>query len=361
MTGGPPILTSDAPRWSVSLGRWTGIPVLFHGYFVAVLVVLLIFAASFSQADRVKVAFLAFGIWVASAILHEVAHLYICRHLQGVCHLLVFSPLGGHSIYSVRGGSAKTMMVYAAGPLANLCVALVAMLFLLNHIDINELLNPFEPRRLTQGDMELISLKLFFFINWFIFLTNLLPVFPLDSGYILAEAIRIEPPSPRGPDLATEFVGRWSVLASAAAFAAAFWRFEFGPYPKVPTWVVLASFGAYVYLGAKEALARCQFQRRRLPSPYLGGLAFQDDHASPESVDAARVDRWLRERPASQLDAIEREVITEEEEDLLVDQALERLHRQGYEGLTPEERDLLRRASERYRRRHRLDNSDDAD
>lgn len=348
MTSPNPIFTSDSTRVSVSLGTWKGVPVLFHGYFMAVFVVLLIIAAASGERIKVSIVLLGFAIWVASSILHEIAHLYVCQQVGGVCPLLVFSPLGGQSIFIVRGGPSRTMLTYIAGPLANLAVALTAMVFLVNdNTRIGELINPFEPRTLTEGSYEIISLKLFFFLNWFIFLTNLLPVFPLDGGHVLSEAIRIEPPSARGPDLATEFVGRWSILASAGAFAATFWCFALGPYPHIPTWVVFASLGAYVYFGARESLARCQVSRRRLPSHHSDKLNSAEDSADAESVDADRIDRWLRERRSR--DEATGEL--EEEEDLRVDRALEMLHEKGFEGLSEEERDLLRRASQRYRER----------
>jgi Zn-dependent protease len=325
-----------------------GIPVLFHGYFMAVFVVLLIFAAQQADPRKVQIVVLGFAIWVASAILHEIAHLYACQQVGGFCQLLVFSPLGGHSIYTVRGSATRTMFVYAAGPLANLAVALTALTFLwTDSSPINKLLNPFEPLTLTVGSYEVISLKLFFFLNWFMFLTNLLPVFPLDGGHVLSEAIRIEPPSARGPDLATEFVGRWSVLASAGAFAATFWCFALGPYPHIPTWVVFASLGAYVFFGARESLARCQISRRRLPPHHSARLNSTEDSAGEESIDADRIDRWLRERQANEAIA----VVSDEEEDIRVDQALEMLHERGFDGLSDEDRELLRRASQRYRQR----------
>lgn len=328
-----------------------GIPVLFHGYFMAVLVLLLIIAAASGEQDRVWVVLLGFAIWFASSVLHEIVHLYMCQQVGGICHLLVFSPLGGQSIYSVRGGSSSTMLVYVAGPVANLCVALTALLFLWGHPDVKDLINPFEPRTLTHGTIELKALKMLFFLNWFIFLTNLLPVFPLDGGHVLAEAIRIEPPTARGPDLATEFVGRWSVLASAGAFAAAFWRFALGPYWHIPTWVVFASFGAYVYFGAKESLARCRVSRRRISPLHSARLASSDEFADAESVDASRVDRWVRERQSEQENSKQAIDGAEEDEDARVDRALQLLHEKGIDGISPEDRELLRRASRRYRER----------
>lgn len=317
---------------------------------MAVLVVLLIIAATPGDDPRkVQIVLLGFAIWVASSILHEIAHLYVCQQLGGGCQLLVFSPLGGQSIFTVRSSPSRTILVYAAGPLANLCVALTALTFLWNdpNIQIKELLNPLEPKSISVGSYELISLKLFFFLNWFIFLTNLLPVFPLDGGHILSEAIRIEPPTARGPDLATEFVGRWSVLASAGAFTATFWCFAIEPYPRIPTWVVFASLGAYVYFGAREALARCQMSRKRLPPQHSARLNAAEDPADSESIDADRIDRWLREREAREptLEA------SEEDEDLRVDRALKMLHELGFDGLSIEDRELLRRASQRYRER----------
>lgn len=353
-----PILTAEDARWSHSLGKWAGVPVRFHSYFIAVLVVLLIFAASPGEANRVSIVLMAFVIWVASAILHEVAHVYVCRQFGGVVHLVVFSPLGGQSLFSTRGGPLRTMMVYAAGPLANLGVALTAMVFLWDEPQIKLLLNPFEPRTLTEGPLDLISLKLFFFLNWFIFLANLLPVFPLDAGHILCEAIRIEPPTSRGPDLATEFVARWSVLASAGAFAAAIWQFALGPYWHIPTWFVFASFGGYFFFGAKESLARCQLSRRRLPTSHSARLVNHDDPSNSDSVDSARIDRWLRERLTRDSGEMSHQAMTVEDEELRVDQALEALHQVGYEGLSPQDRELLRRASERYRQKHRRGNSD---
>src|SRR5262245_41933147 len=102
MFSSSPIAQADASRWSHSLGKWGGVPVRFHSYFIAVLVVLLIFAASPGEGDRVKIVLMAFAIWVASSILHEVAHFYMCQQLGGTTHLLVFSPLGGQSLFSVR-------------------------------------------------------------------------------------------------------------------------------------------------------------------------------------------------------------------------------------------------------------------
>jgi stage IV sporulation protein FB len=172
---------------------------------------------------------------------------------------------------------------------------------------------------------------------------------PLDGGRALCCGLR----PAMGDKVATATVARggfivtfvgltiWSILAQ-----------NVNETPLVPIWLPLSLLMLYLAFTARNEVARLDDEDR---DGDLMGYDFSQGYTSLErSGDGPRrrepnlVQKWL-ERRREEKRRRAREI--EEEEERRVDEILARVKDVGLEALSPEERALLHRVSERYRNR----------
>src|SRR5437870_2002531 len=80
-------------RWSLSLGRWWGVAVYLHVFFV--LSALLALAFNWSEPDLLGTGLLMVAILLASVTLHEVGHALAALRIGGKVDAIVLGPVGG--------------------------------------------------------------------------------------------------------------------------------------------------------------------------------------------------------------------------------------------------------------------------
>jgi hypothetical protein len=119
----------------------------------------------------------------------------------------------------------------------------------------------------------------------------------------------------------------------------------------VPIWFALLLLAIFLYFSAKQEAAKAD-ELTEPEEPF--GYDFSQGYTSLERSQQQRVEervgpvhRWLSQRKEAQL-LKQREV--EAEEESRVDDILGRLHANGIESLSGEDRLLLDRVSARYRR-----------
>jgi Zn-dependent protease len=111
----------------------------------------------------------------AIVLLHEFGHALACRQTGGVADRIVLWPLGGIAFVNPPRRPGAMLWSIAAGPLVN--VVLLPILFLA------PLVIPLEPGTVSL-DLALL-LRQVWWINLYLLIFNMLPVYPLDGGQIL--------------------------------------------------------------------------------------------------------------------------------------------------------------------------------
>ena len=108
----------------------------------------------------------------AIVMMHEFGHALACRQVGGQADLIVLWPLGGVAYVNPPPRPGALLWSIAAGPLVN--VVLVPVL------------GGFIALAKAGGSPDVIEcLRAVWFINVFLLIFNLLPIYPLDGGQIL--------------------------------------------------------------------------------------------------------------------------------------------------------------------------------
>jgi stage IV sporulation protein FB len=337
-------------RWSVGLGRWWGVSVYLHIFFVVCS--LLGAAFTFPDADLLLVGVLTVGVLLMSVLLHEVAHALAAIHVGGKVDAIVLGPVGGLISPRVPDEPEAHLFVALAGPVVHLSLAVLAAigLAIAGNSDLVGLLNPLAtPQDLVEpGSMWLVSAKLTLWLNWILMLLNLLPAYPFDGG----PALRAMLWPALGRRTARVVTARVAMVLAVLICAASLLPLS-GELPsRVPTWIPLVTLGMFVFFSARQDLAaREPLEWADQPAGYQAsaeGLDLLDSMWSADD-DEEGVLVEHQQRPA----APQSDQAHDSSEDARVDDILARLYNSTWDALSPEEVAVLQRASERYRQRRR--------
>ncbi len=163
-------------RWAPRLGTIRGTPVRVHWTFLIFFVILVwVPGITYGGGAAVQNVELVTGV-LCSIIVHEIAHaLTAQRRGLGVREICLY-PFGGVTVYAspVPPGTDE-ILVALAGPMAN--GLLTAALLLAHGCDV--------PLPATPGEPGFSVLASLFWANAFLTVVNLVPVLPLDGGWIL--------------------------------------------------------------------------------------------------------------------------------------------------------------------------------
>jgi len=353
----------DPFQWTIGIGRWGGLAVRLHVFFVALAAATLYLLPGIRElrGDGLGIAAAALILLFVSVLIHELSHAWVARHAGIPVDTITLGPLGGLTSWRSAEDPRVELATLAAGPLANLAVAFaLTMAVLLRHPshELGPLWNPLWPALRMDAFTQCLAFGLW--INWLLFLLNLLPAHPFDGGRILRAVLLLARPTwtdERVADVTCRVALGLSAVFAVAGVILAHESFSL-PYP---IWSVLLLLAVVLLVSARRDLLAIE------------GSASHE--APPDRTDAAAedlVDRLTRARarlahpprsapawePDEQEDAaeaessvlIDREAL-EAEEERQVDGILSRLHAHGMDSLTAAERRLLQRVSARYRSR----------
>lgn len=350
-------------NWTVSLGEWGGVRLRLHALFLlfAAFVVYVAQLRAESQAvspDRAGwLAAMSVLVLYFSVLLHEAAHWLVARRHDASIDEIVIGPWGGLQNWRLPDDPRRELRVIVAGPLANLLLAWVVCFPLLRmdspHIDVRTLLDPFAPEGLVTsaaiGRHAIVSIA--FWINWVLFLVNMLPAFPFDGGGLVRCLLQMW-----RTELNREFaillvarLARWGTfgLLVLAWFA----RADVSTGPIAP-WFAMVAVSGTIYFSS------LQQERRALATVEAWGVAeaLAGTRRRPppreQSVPRSSVGELLDTSDGWEDEQQRRHEAQEAEDERRLDEILARLPAVGLSGLSPEERDLLHRVSARYRERN---------
>ena len=348
--------------WSISLGRWTGIRVRLHVFFCLFVAFTLFFAwqvnERFSDNTYIWIAALSLIIHGASVLFHEIGHCQTALRLGAAVDQIVLGPFGGMTpVHHVRF-PRRDLLIASVGPLGNLFLCVVCLPLLLfteadNLRSLFGLLHLLKPAGLMEGGALAQALKLVFWINWLLFVVNLIPAYPFDGGRMVRAALLILWPE-MGTQAATTRVARATQFGAFGLLIAAFLIREPGATPggHLPTWFALVLFWIFLLFAAQQEIERCEKDERE--EDFFGYDFSQGYTSFDQSVELHPVTRrglltrWLNKRREVRR---QRQRKLESEEERRMDEILSRLHSAGLKGLSAEDRRILERVSARYRSR----------
>jgi Zn-dependent protease len=337
----------DPLTWSLPLGRLFGITIRVHIFF-PVIAIALILRAAFQEGAHPDAWSIGSGLMIllfVSVLLHEFGHCFAARWMDGDAQEILMWPLGGLAFVEVPQTWRANLVTALGGPMVNvlLCVASGAVLMSLSpirppfnplfHVYWFHLEAPYRDLGLVPWQIWLVRL---FYLNYILFLINLIPGFPLDGGRIF-QCLLWPRLGFRQAMLAAVFAGFISALCIGVfAIVQNEWMFIFLTVFIYSTcrqqWFILEHGGeeslfGYDFSQGYTSLEREQPPRRKRPNAWQ---------------------RWWQRRKQRR---IHREMEQREAEERRMDELLEKVQREGLQALSDEERRFLTRVSHKYRNR----------
>ena len=358
---------SEQRVWSLSLGRWGPVQVRLHMFFLLFAALTLFLSWHYAGSDGDSglrwLGTLSLLLLFGSVLLHEFGHYWAAVRLGGGADQIVLGPLGGLTPVRVPYDARGELIAIIAGPLINLIIALLCTAALLAYqqaypalakVEISSLLNPLRPPFPT-GDLAeftpTIWLQLTIWINWLLFLMNLIPAFPFDGGRALLTICSLAPRArgTRRPVIIVATIAK----AFAVGLLVAAWFMRKDADPLIPAWFALVLLAIFLFFSAR--VEESQLEMDELNED-LFGYDFSQGYTSldrPHQHAPAAPGLFSQWREQRRTERLRRQKDRETEDDRRMDEVLARLHETGMDGLSPEDRALLNRVSTRYRSRER--------
>jgi Zn-dependent protease len=341
---------TDQDQWSVCLGRWRRLTVRLHIVCPLFLLVTLYLCV---QAEMLHLGLLSLAVLATSVLAHEWGHLFATRRLGGECECIVLWPFGGIASVTPWASPQKGLLAAFAGPAVNLLICLVCgfVLWSASGASCWRLLIPLYPVGLT-GTVSVAGLcELVLWINWMLFVMNLVPAYPFDGGRLIYYSLAGLRPGLTRAQL------RAVLGQTARAFAVGLLILAWltsnlnAPHAPVPIWLTLALLGVLIFFAARQHERSGVTGPSAPASPCVSPTELTRSEADARSPSLITSDSLAGRIDDRREPAVRHREETEAREDARVDEILARLHEIGWENLGREDRELLERVSARYRSR----------
>lgn len=351
---------SDPLSWTIPLGRWAGVSVRIHALFVAFAAVALLDAALANGHPVAATAGWLLLLFLAVA-LHELGHLAVASRLGVEPEDVRLWPLG-NLVPPISPSATRTpeaVAVAIGGLVASLSLALGAAISLNLVADARMVFNPFgnaegggaplldaEGKIVAAPFTAVWAIGWFGYLNWLIFLLNLVPALPLDMGRIMRGVMEGPWVGPSRDGL----VGPWTArVCSIVLVLIGLIRMLGGQ----PGWAIPLMLAALIYLYSR--LEARILEEGGFFDENLLGYDFSQGYTSLEAGAATvrprregALQRWRRRRSDQRR---RRQEAREAAEEQRMDAILEKLHREGLAALTEEENRFLVRVSAKFKNR----------
>ena len=351
---------ADKFNWSTSVGRWFGIPVSMHLFLLLFLVSIFSVEWQFvSQHPGSKIAgtgIVTSLVLIVSLLLHELAHMFAIRNLGGEVRSMVLMPWGGASDFEYPQANGGRALVHGAGLLANGSLFFIgaALLLQTGSHSLSSIVNPFDPRGFDTNDWARSLVMIVTWVNFQLFVVNLIPCFPFDGAKILRCLFHWINPELSRIKVETTIMAISHLIAVGLIGVA--WLLPYDSYMSViqAPWAILVIAGIALIFSSRYS---CHVEiMKSLPNDWdeeMGNIdefdsIYGETDSSIDFTDDEQYSQWLNEKRAER-EAMERELVESEERQ--ADTILAKLHSQGLESLTDEEKSLLSRVSARIRKR----------
>lgn len=346
---------SDPLSWTFDLGRWAGTRVRAHLFLVLYAGLTLLVAAT-TSGHQVLPTLASLSLLLLALACHELGHSLMATRLGMEREEARIWPLGDLVAPSTTTAnrSPEALFIALAGPAASLSLALIAAIGL----SFTEYRMQFNPFNGSLGAPILVGgaegarapalstawyIGCFGFLNWVIFLANLIPALPMDAGRVLRCVLA----SQSRDGMLAAYTAR---VAAVLLALVGLYRFSFN------------RNGALVCIGLAiliEWLVRLEIRMLEevgfFDDSGVFGYDFSQGYSSldagspvvrPKPENALK--RWRRRRAELRRQRLEAQEAADERR---LDELLLKIHHQGRSALTDEENRFLVRLSNKLRSR----------
>jgi len=225
-------------KWSIKFARIAGIDLKIH---VTFLIFLAWIAFSYYQVGGREAAIqgtLMIVLLFLCVLLHEFGHALMAKRFGIRTPDITLLPIGGVArLERIPRNPKQEFLIAIAGPLVNVVIAAVLILFVRHGSEVSNVADWNNPRIAMMARLASV--------NVFLVLFNLIPAFPMDGGRILRSLLAMRMDYGR----ATQIAAR---LGQGLAFVFGFFGLLYNPF--------LLFIALFVYLGATREGALGQIQ-----------------------------------------------------------------------------------------------------
>ena len=314
---------------SVSLGSLFGIRIRIHATFFWFVAITLLAGTGRDGLFLLHYRAISMGALFLMVLMHEFGHCFASRAVGGHPQEILMHPLGGLAFADAPHRWGANLVTVVGGPLVNvlICVVAAVVIYLVGGFwpDLNPL-HPIPPRTLWATTVTVYAWWVFY-TSYYLFLFNLLPVYPFDGAQMLQSVMwwRI------GYYRAT--MTAYNIGLGAAVLLALF-----GLVTGMVGMILIAIFsGIYTYQ-----------QRMLLRDTGPHGLTDDVDYSSSLRMDDQPRRRKLSRRSIKRA---QKRAAAEQAEQARIDEILDKVSAHGMQSLTWWEKRTLRKATERQRQR----------
>jgi Zn-dependent protease/CBS domain-containing protein len=252
--------------WSVNIGSIAGTAIKIHITFLMFLI--WIFAAGWaSGGPEAAMASLIFMVLLFACVLaHEFGHIFTARAFGVATPDVILLPIGGVArLERIPEKPSEEFLIAIAGPLVNVVIALVLMVGMRAHLDVQSL------AAVENTSVSLVDRLAE--VNLFLALFNLIPAFPMDGGRVLRALLA----TCLGYVRATEVA---AAIGQLCAFALGFLGLFYNP--------LLIFIAIFVYLAASSEAQLVSLRAMSRDVPVSNAMMTEFATLTPdEHIDAA--------------------------------------------------------------------------
>lgn len=343
----------DQAVWSLFICRWRGVEIRIHMFFFLFAAFTLyltnLAAIAHPKLDAEWLGVVSLIVLFASVLAHELSHVLAANVFGGRANVVILGPLGGLVAPRMPRSPWGELWVLIAGPAANIVLCSAASIVLAwrhGETNLQQLLEPFVAIGTELPDRMDVALQVLFMVNYFLLVVNLIPAYPFDGGRALRAMLVASIPTLR-PDHTVRLVAAVAKLFSLGLLFAAWLQRSAEPVAGVPIWFGLLLLSIFILFSARrEEIALLDRSPGETVSEEDSGVL--SDQGSVLIGVRRHIDAWRQKRKVQQRAL---ELARDELDEVKLDEVLARLHDCGIDRLSAEEKNVLRRASERYRNR----------
>jgi Zn-dependent protease len=321
--------------WSFGAGTWSGVQ-LRISWLLPLVLAWVLFEFGW------KLGATLFVVMFVSVLFHEIFHILAARACEGSGDEILMWPLGGLAFVEVSSPRAQKLTA-AAGPLANLVICGLSLPAVLKSDSISHALNPLEVplSAAAFGENPVLDVQvLTFWFNWLCLILNLIPAYPLDGGQILKSWLI----GRMGTGMGSEMAIRLAIVVATLVGVIGLFFFK--------SIILLLLAFLIVLLAVQE---HHQLQASESYDDSFMGYDFSQGYTSLEKSEPVKQERrvglWQRWQAKRRAEKLRRLELQSQQSEQQLDAILAKVHECGMASLTPSEKRLLKRASNRYRGR----------
>jgi len=314
---------------SVSLGSLFGIRIRIHATFFWFVAMTLIAGAGRDGLYVMRYRAISMGALFLMVLMHEFGHCFASRSVGGNPQEILMHPLGGLAFADAPRRWGANLVTVIGGPAVNvlICIVAAAVIYFVGGFwpDLNPF-HPIPPRTLWATSVTVYAWWIFY-MSYYLFLFNMLPVYPFDGAQMLQSVLwwRIG----YYPSTMTAY----NIGLGAAVLLALFGLVT----GMVGVIIIAVLSGFYTYQ-----------QRAMLRDTGPHGLTDDVDYSSSLRTEDQPRRRKLSRRSIKRA---QKRAAAEQAEQARIDAILDKVSAHGMQSLSWWEKRTLRKATERQRQR----------